>query len=222
MNTKEKIIEHMQALLAEGQSIMRSCGWDGKNYHLRHPADTDYQRLRTQSLNIIRRACGENSDHYLQLKRIAETKGSDTNSYYLKDCLGVLEAAQKDFEAGFLFDLKSLVAAELLGDFIDQADFLLNGGYFHPAASLAGAVLEDVMRKLCHRYKIPVPDRTVIDRLNAELAKADVYDKLVQKRITALADIRNNADHGYFDKFKSEDVEDMIKWVRRFSADYLH
>lgn len=221
MNTKEKIIEHMKALLTEGQSVMKSCGWDGKNYQ-RHPVDTDYQRLLTQSLNITRRACGENSDHYLQLKRIAETKGSDTKSYYLKDCLGVLEAAQKDFEVGFLFDLKSLVAAELLGDFIDQADFLLKGGYFHPAASLAGAVLEDVMRKLCHKHGIPVPDRTVIDRLNAELAKVDVYDKLVQKRITALADIRNNADHGHFDKFKSEDVEDMIKWVRRFSADYLH
>lgn len=118
MNTREKIIEHMKALLQEARNVMRSCGWDGRDYQ-RSPTDTDYQRLRTQSLNIIRRACGENSDHYLQLRRIAETKGSDTNSYYLKDCLGVLEAASKDFEAGFMFDLRSLVAAELLGDFID-------------------------------------------------------------------------------------------------------
>ncbi len=36
-----------------------------------------------------------------------------------------------------------------------------------------------------------------------------------------LADIRNNADHGHFDKFKREDVEDMVKWVKRFGADYL-
>jgi hypothetical protein len=48
-----------------------------------------------------------------------------------------------------------------------------------------------------------------------------VYSKLVQKRITALADIRNNADHGHFDKFSSDDVEDMVKWLRRFTADYL-
>lgn len=57
--------------------------------------------------------------------------------------------------------------------------------------------------------------------MNADLAKANVYDKLVQKRITGLADIRNNADHGHFDKFKREDVEDMVKWVKRFGADYL-
>ena len=60
-----------------------------------------------------------------------------------------------------------------------------------------------------------------LDRLNADLAKAGSYDKLVQKRITALADIRNNADHGHFDKFSTIDVEDMVKWVRNFSADHL-
>ena len=69
--------------------------------------------------------------------------------------------------------------------------------------------------------KLPVLLRTEIDRLNADLASAGVYDKLVQKRITALADIRNNADHGHFDKFRREDVEDMVKWVRSFTADYL-
>ena len=48
-----------------------------------------------------------------------------------------------------------------------------------------------------------------------------MYDKLIQKRITALADIWNNADHGYFDRCRVEDVEDMVKWVRNFAADYL-
>lgn len=67
-----------------------------------------------------------------------------------------------------------------------------------------------------------MPEKTKIDRLNAELAKAGVYDKLIQKRITAHADIRNNADHGHFRKFSAEDVADMISWTRRFAADYLH
>ena len=81
--------------------------------------------------------------------------------------------------------------------------------------------MEDALRKLCEKHGVPVPTSTKIDRLNAELAKANVYDKLVQKRITALADIRSNADHGHFDKFRSEDTEDMVKWVKRFGADYL-
>jgi HEPN domain-containing protein len=135
--------------------------------------------------------------------------------------LGVLEAAQRDFAAGALFDMRALISAEILGDFVEQAEALLEAGYWHPAASLSGAVLEDTLRKLCAKRGVPVPDTTKIDRLNADLAKAGVYDKLVQKRITALADIRNNADHGHFDKFTKEDVDDFVKWLRRFSADYL-
>jgi hypothetical protein len=153
---------------------------------------------------------------------MAEEKDSAMHSFYFVHCYGVLEAASRDFEAGLLFDLRSLIAAELLGDFITQAETLLGAGYHHPAASLAGAVLEDTLRKLCEKHGVTIPDSPKIDRLNADLAKANVYDKLIQKRIIAIADIRNNADHGHFDRFKKEDVEDMVKWIRNFAADYLN
>jgi len=86
---------------------------------------------------------------------------------------------------------------------------------------LAGAILEDTLRKICEKHGVPIPDSTKIDRLNADLARAEIYDKLVQKRITAIADIRNNADHGHFEKFKKDDVADMVKWIRSFAADQL-
>ena len=75
--------------------------------------------------------------------------------------------------------------------------------------------------QFCH-FKVAPLRRTWVAPLGRSSTRAGVYDKFVQKRITALADIRNNADHGHFNKYKLEDVEDMIKWVRRFSADYLH
>ncbi len=52
--------------------------------------------------------------------------------------------------------------------------------------------------------------------MNADLAKQGVYNKLTQKRITALADIRNKAAHGEWDKFTKSDVEDMLRDVRQF------
>jgi len=180
-----------------------------------------YFRFRTEALNLVRRSCGEDSDHYSALKRLAESKNSANNSYYLAHCLGVVEAAQRDLDAGILFDLRALIAAELLGDFIEQAEALLAAGYHHPAASLAGAVLEDTLRELSLKHGLPIPQSTKIDRLNADLARANVYDKLIQKRITVLADIRNNADHGHFARFSRQDVEDMVRWSRRFTAEYL-
>ena len=220
MSTQDLIKHQFTSLLEEGRQMLRAAGWNGTEMQ-RHPPQQDYFRFRTAALNLVRRSCGENSDHYRELKRLSEAKESATNAYYTMHCLGVLEAAHHDFEAGLLFDMRSLIAAELLGDFIEQTETLLAAGYHVPAASLGGAILEDTLRKLCERHGVPIPDSSKIDRLNAELARALVYDKLVQKRITAIADIRNNADHGHFDKFRREDVEDMVKWMRSFAADYL-
>jgi hypothetical protein len=221
MKTQEIIKNLFSKLIDEGKKILQDAGWDGAKYQQQKIANNNYFRFRTEALNLARRSCGDNSDHYEELKRLAESKESSMNSYYFAHCFGVVEAAQRDFEAGVLFDIRALISAELLGDFTEQAETLLSTNYYVPAASLSGAVLEDILRKLCEKHQVPIPSSTKIDRLNADLARANVYDKLVQKRITALADIRNNADHGHFDKFTKADVEDMVKWVRNFSADYL-
>ena len=55
----------------------------------------------------------------------------------------------------------------------------------------------------------------------ADLAKAGTYHLLVQKRITAIADIRNNAAHGHPERFTAKEVEDMISYIEGFLADYL-
>ena len=55
-----------------------------------------------------------------------------------------------------------------------------------------------------------------VPQLNDDLAKAGVYNKLQQKQITALADIRNSAAHGNYEQFTKEDVERMIDDIERF------
>lgn len=213
-----------QTILQEFESLI----YEGNSYAARHKTtdtygqdDRDYLRLRTRALNLVQRVCGKESEHYQELHRLAVGKGTATNNYYFSLCLGALEAARDDYQRGLLFDLRALIEAEVLGDFIDQAEMLLSQGYYIPAASLAGAVLEDSLRKLYAAHGIPIPTKTSINVLNIELVKKNVYNALVQKYITALADIRNNADHGHTNKFNRQDVEDMIRYIRRFTADYL-
>ncbi|HXM34545.1 MAG TPA: hypothetical protein VN920_05125 [Pyrinomonadaceae bacterium] len=52
--------------------------------------------------------------------------------------------------------------------------------------------------------------------MNAALAKKGIYNVLTQKKITALADIRNSAAHGKWDGFESSDVDDMLRWTNDF------
>lgn len=57
-----------------------------------------------------------------------------------------------------------------------------------------------------------------MDAMNNGLARAGVYNKNQQKRITALAGIRNSAAHGKQGEFTREDVKSMIQEIERFLA----
>ena len=219
MTMQERIAAGFEELLNEGQQVLNACGWDGMDFQ-RHPPVDAYRSFRARSANIIRRVCRETSEHYREFERTAKQQYADSPSQF-PAFLGVLRGAYRDYQGGLLIDLRSLIAAELLGDFLDQAKYLLSEGYHVPAASLAGAVLEDTLRKLCDRHGISYPLKTSINVLNVELAKAQVYNALAQKQITAYADIRNNADHGRSGEFKTADVEEMVSWVSRFATDYL-
>ncbi|WP_346659246.1 hypothetical protein [Bradyrhizobium sp. CW7] len=55
--------------------------------------------------------------------------------------------------------------------------------------------------------------------MNADLAKAGAYNSIVQKRITAIAAVRNSAAHGHPETFTEADVRDMISFIERFLMD---
>lgn len=134
--------------------------------------------------------------------------------------IGILLAAKDDYENGYLFNTRALIEAEVFDDFLEQSEHLLNQGYDTAAAVIAGSVLEDGLRKLCVKNGITLSAKPKLDTMNADLAKAGVYNLLKQKQITALADLRNKAAHG-LSGFTKEDVEAMIKDVRRFMEDYF-
>ena len=222
---QETIQQELQALVESGQETAKHTAFVGfsrsqvgqLNLALRR-----YQGFKTRALNLIRRAFGVESDHYKELRRLGDGLGTGEPEFTrFAACLGIVEAAQHDLEAGLLFDMKALISAELLGEFIDQADILLSTKYHIPAASLAGAVLEDTLRKLREKNGSPTPKKSSINSLNAELVKAGTYGQPTHKQITAYADLRNRADHGEFHLVSPADVEAMVAWVRRFAEEYL-
>jgi hypothetical protein len=134
----------------------------------------------------------------------------------VEQAFGVLLAAQQDYEKDALFDVKRSVEADVFNDFLEQAEHLFDLGYYQPAAVISGGVLEDGLRKLCLRAGVVFPDKPKLDWMNAQLAKQGVYNLLIQKKVTALADLRNNAAHGNWTAFSDVDVKQMIRDVRDF------
>jgi len=174
---------------------------------------------QVKARNLLSRACGKDSEHYREFLDSEDPRGmGETNADILKRLRAVFSAATEDYAGGHLASLRSLVQAEVFESELEQARELFGGGYHAAAAVIAGVVLETGLRELCDRAGLP---HGKLDKMNADLAKAGTYNKLQQKRITALADIRNSAAHGRNDQFSPSDVDAMIRDVEQFLAQGL-
>ena len=177
----------------------------------------DLLNWKVKVKNLLSKVCGEDSPHFQTFVEYEDSAYS-TNDIVFKRLKSIFLAAKEDFEGGYLSSITRLIQAEVFDSELEQAKALLDGGYYVAAAVIAGTVLETSLRQLCEEINI---GHGKLDKMNADLAKSGVYNVLIQKRVTVWADIRNNAAHGKPDKFKKEDVDDMIRDVNNFLVDHL-
>jgi len=178
---------------------------------------------------IVRDLYGTNSQHFETFKRaLGEPDFYILHSNYYRhfsQLVGVANTIERDMSFGLIGNVRQVLQAELFTDFLEMGEYLLREGYKDAAAVIIGTVLEDSVRKLCVGNSIPTSNVEgrpyALDRLNAELAKADVYSKLVQKQITTWAHIRNKAAHGEYDEYNAEEVSMMLLFVQGFVADRM-
>lgn len=181
-------------------------------------------RFLISAIQTVISACGRESPHLRELERCRECFAANNgNGLDLDSCLGALEAARDDLAAGMLADLRQLVSAEAFGDLLETAVHLLDEGHHLPAASIAGAVLESTLRDTAQAKKVTWTGSSSISKLNTELYKANVYDKVVFGEIEAWGKLRNKVDHGDFTTPHEIDVgmvRRMIDGVRDIALKY--
>lgn len=168
--------------------------------------------------NLLASACGRDSEHYNSFVKAEKPGPYEENPTRLSRLRAVFLAAKEDFKGGYLSSVRHLVQAEVFSTELEQARELLTAEYRAPAAVICGVVLETNLRSLCEARGLAVGK---LDKMNADLAKAGQYNSLVQKRITALAAIRNSAAHGNSGDFNDKDVQSMIEEVERLVAGWL-
>lgn len=210
----EQMLKRFDELVSLGQQVMATRRSPPPGYISSDLVDVQIaNQWFTRSLNLIGRCIGAESEHQRAMQRHFTNYPNWSN---VQQAFGVLQAARDDFASGALFEVRSLVEAEVFDELLEQGQALLQAGYKGPAAVVIGAVLEDALRKLCGKNSITLSDKPKLDRMNADLVKANVYNVLTQKKITALAGIRNDAAHGKWESFSPADVEGMLQWTRDF------
>ncbi|OGM18809.1 hypothetical protein A2686_02105 [Candidatus Woesebacteria bacterium RIFCSPHIGHO2_01_FULL_38_10] len=217
--TTNKLIERVGQLLEKGQKVAATKR-NNSSEHVIAPSTVNsplFHEWKNNSQNFISMVCGEDSPYYKNfVDGVKTAHPSDVDHG-----IGILTALKEDLELGYLTRVRNLVSAEIFTDFIEMAQHLLDNSYKDSAASLVGAVLENGLRQIAQKHTVDVKSGDDIGSLNTKLADKEVYSRLLQKQIQAWKAIRDSADHGKFEDYKTEDVKAMLEGVQRFLAENL-
>jgi hypothetical protein len=141
------------------------------------------------------------------------------------------------FDQGALKSPRLTIAREIETDFLDIAQLQAQAAepnrdqaqkqvQLGIAAFLAGASLEDALRRLCDAHSLPYDtQRSSISKFQACLyqpaKQIEIITQSENKQITVWGDTRNKADHGKFGEITLTEVVTMIMGVRSFIDKHL-
>lgn len=141
------------------------------------------------------------------------------------------------YRQGALKSPRLTIAHEIEGDVLDIAqrqanaaeknsDLIQKQTQLAIAAFLAGAAIEDALRRLCDAHKISYDSqKTAISKLQAALyqpsKQIEIISSTENKQITVWGDTRNKADHGKFAEITLTEVVSMIMGIRSFIDKHL-
>ncbi len=183
--------------------------------------DREVVRFNTRARALVHRIAPPNSPYVKQCEEIIKQGGY--HGYLAKQLAGVIDSLRADVTAGFLQTQTELIHGDLFADFLEMAQHLLDEGYKDAGAVIAGSSLEAHLRQLANKAGGEL-DSTQngrftpkkCDRLNADLANANVYSKLDLKNVIAWLDLRNKSAHGQYDEYDAGQVGIMIAGIRDF------
>jgi len=217
MGIQDALIAQLDAVLGEWASLVKRSKYDDAS----DLPEAEVRRVVSRAEAAIHRIAGGNSPYADQAARVLKEKAY--TGHYGRALAGVLDALRADLAAGYVRSQRELVHAELFADFLEMAQHLVNEGYKDAAAVIAGSSLEAHLRQLCQKCGIscdvssgPSTSPKKADRLNSDLAAANVYSKLDQKNVTAWLDLRNKAAHGKYDEYETAQVNLTIAAIRDF------
>ncbi len=222
MNYNQKLIHRAEYIIEQAEQALKI---GEKNEYGTLSADSAKTRtFKSSGLSFILDLYGKEHPYYKEFENVLLRYRYES---YINGGIEIIKNIIVEIENGWISTIKSIVSAEIFSDFLEMAEHLLESDYKDAAAVMIGGVLEEHIRQLCIDNGIDVTyekDGKLIplkaDRMNSELAKAGIYNKLDQKGVTAQLDLRNNAAHGNYSEYDKKQVEMMYDYVFNFISKY--
>jgi len=166
---------------------------------------------------------GEKSAFYKELNEVNHTWSNDYIMKFVRSTVrGFIRFVENGLLEGISIERKAQI--DVVSDFLDQANTLLDATEVHPAAPavVIGAALEEFLRNWVEEGSLSLQGKKPsIDSYAKTLREADKISKQDQKDITSWAGLRNHAAHGEWDEVSDKNrVRLMLEGVNLFMRKY--
>lgn len=237
----QKILNRFDELIAEASELISRMVEHDEEYSRSNPRSfggdyghkSEFRAVIVKVVNLVEILLDESE----QKREITERIKGLVHSHFskpevLRDVLGTLQGLKDIYENGFLDTMEASIYASITSDYMNQVEAMLDPKDIDKfqlalAAAGCGMVLESALRRLCELQSPPVATlkssgkKKLLNALIQDLQKANAFNKLKGDQLRAYAKTRNYADHADHNEFTRNDVDDMVRGVRNFLADYL-
>ncbi len=176
-----------------------------------------------EAMEFLRVYAGEKSSFFKQLSKIEQSWFDEVIIEYV---IGNLEAFIRYVESGLLegVSIERKAQIDVVSDFLDQANTLLNSREVHPAAPtvIIGAALEEFLRNWIEEGGLNLGGKKPsLDSFAKILREKDLISKQDIKDITSWSGLRNYAAHGEWDEVNDKNrISVMLEGVNLFMRKY--
>jgi len=177
-----------------------------------------FQEWATAALNLLQKVFGEKSLYYRNFSSIYSKIINIAYKESFDNCRAILQAAREEYEGGGLSEIKLFLDHAVLELLTAKTSELLRRGELETACILASVLLEQALQHLCGKRGIA---RGSIEQMNEALYQAKAYQVGTQQRVKDWCCMKEDFVACQGDKYRTSDVDDMLRGVQRFIAKEL-
>lgn len=177
-----------------------------------------YQEWATGCLNLLQKVFGEKNLYYRNFQGIYSKIISIVYKESFDNCRAIFDAAREEYQSGALTEIGLFLDHAVMEYLAAKTSEYLRQGQKETACILAWVLLEQALKLLCLRKGIP---EGTVEQMNQALYEAKAYQVGTQQRVKDWCCMKEDFITCQGEKYRTADVDDMLRGVRRFIAKEL-
>ena len=239
MNKYDAIKEEIQELVVKGNEIWKALSRYGDDndrecFRFFHQ---EYEKWYSKAHSIVKQILPDRLKDFIELYKRDNRKTLSAETYCINDALRdlsvaysfepsdaselvlqqvtILDSCLERFDSK-VYDINSLVQADLFDSEIESAEHLKDKGFLRAAGAICGVVIEKHLSKLINDRSLMLKKRNPSIADYNDILKDSAYGTVEWRKIQHLGDIRNLCDHNKEREPMKSEIEELIsgtKWL---------